>query len=150
MATATSGAEVSIRATTEVINPAAIPPINIVTDDISKYSSDSDTSYDSGEDIDTYKAQYVEENYDINFCKDLVPDIVDGLETMVFFDNWPLCPEIQGGESPQQTREQVLPMQAHKSQIVRSDKCSNGSIPDRFQAQNAVSWVEHTEEWSNE
>ena len=42
-----------------------------MTDDSSKYSSDSDTFYDSEEDIDTYKAQYVEENDDINFFKDL-------------------------------------------------------------------------------
>ena len=56
-----------------------------MTDDSSVYSSDSDTtSLDSQEDFDTYKAQYVEENDDITFFKDLVPDTIDGLETMVF------------------------------------------------------------------
>ena len=53
-------------------------------DDSRKYTKDSDTSSDSEEKIDTYKERYVEEDDNVNFFRDLVPDTVDGLETIVF------------------------------------------------------------------
>jgi len=42
----------------------------------------SETS-DSKEDIGTCKGRYVEEDNDSNFFRDLVPDSIDCLETMV-------------------------------------------------------------------
>ena len=60
-------------------------PINILTDDDSKYS---DSDYSSGseedEDLSTYKTLYVEEDEHVNFFRDFVPITVDGLESMVF------------------------------------------------------------------
>ena len=98
--TATAGEEVSIPSPDEVITPtecrgvevqipsptsvdSSTTPINILSDDSSKFSSCSEAS-DSEEDIDTYKGMYVEEDDDINFFRDLVPESLDGLETMVF------------------------------------------------------------------
>ena len=43
-----------------------------------------DSSLDEEEEVDFYKAQYMEEHDDINFFKDLVLDTIDGLETMIF------------------------------------------------------------------
>ncbi len=54
-----------------------------MSDDCSRFSACSETS-DSEEDVDTYKGNYVEEDEDINFFCGLVPESIDGLETMVF------------------------------------------------------------------
>ena len=105
ISTVTGGAEVPIHAPTEPAECAPRPPdcttnnvatypesdagsessyaINFMSDDSSKYE-DSATSSDSEEEIDTYKVRYVEEDDNVNFFRDLVPDTVDGLETMVF------------------------------------------------------------------
>jgi len=58
-------------------------PVNIISNDSIKFSYFSETS-DSEEDIGTSKGRYVEEDNDINFFRDLVPDSIDYLETMVF------------------------------------------------------------------
>ena len=87
--TATDGEEVSIQSPDEVITPTEcsdsgiISDVNLMSDDSSRFSACSETS-DSEEDVDTYKGNYVEEDEDINFFRDLVPESIDGLETMVF------------------------------------------------------------------
>ena len=102
--TATGGEEVSLQSPTEVITPTEccrggevqirLPtddesmsppssPINIMSDDSSQYAC-SETSSDSEEDIDTYKGRYEDEDENITFFRDLVPQSIDGLETMVF------------------------------------------------------------------
>ena len=53
-----------------------------MSDDSSKFSFCSEAS-DSEEDVYTYKAMYAEEDENINFFRDLVPESIDGLETMV-------------------------------------------------------------------
>ena len=102
ISTVTGGAEVIICATTQVIHPTAsststltLPiqtceptesdaQLNILSDDSSAFSSDSYASSDPEEEIDTYRGTYVEEDTNINFFRDLVPNTVDGLESMVF------------------------------------------------------------------
>ena len=69
--------EVQIHTTTDK------PPVNIMSNDSIQFIYFSETS-DSEEDIGTYKGRYVEEDDDINFFRDLVPDSIDCLETMVF------------------------------------------------------------------
>lgn len=81
--TASAGEEVSIQSPDEVITPtecggvevqipsptsvdSSTTPINIWSDDGSKFSSCSEAS-DSEADIDTYKGMYVEEDDDIHF-----------------------------------------------------------------------------------
>ena len=54
------------------------PPDNIMSDDSSKFNYYSETS-NSEEDIGTYKRRYIEEDNDINFFRDLVPDSINGL-----------------------------------------------------------------------
>ena len=87
--TATDGDEVSIQFPNEVITPtecfnsSTILDVNLMFDDSSRFSAYSETS-DSKEDIDTYKCNYVEEDKDIHFFRNLVPESIDGLETMVF------------------------------------------------------------------
>jgi len=54
-----------------------------MSDDSSRLSACSETS-DSEDDIDTYKGNYVKEDKDIHFFSNLVPEFIDGLETMVF------------------------------------------------------------------
>jgi len=54
MATTTGGAEVLIYATTEVTNPVHYSA-DITSDGSSEYSSDSETSLDSEEEIDNYE-----------------------------------------------------------------------------------------------
>ena len=56
----------------------------MMTDDSSKYSSDLDTYFDLEVNMDSYISQYVEENENINFFKDLVPNTISRLEMMVF------------------------------------------------------------------
>ena len=89
--TATDGEEVSILSPDEVVNPtecncsdsSTVSDVNLMSDDSSRFSACSDTS-DSEEDIDTYKGNYVEEDKDIHFFRNLVPESIDSLETMVF------------------------------------------------------------------
>ena len=69
--------EVQIHTTTDK------PPVNIMSNNSIQFSYFFETS-DSEEDIGTCKGRYVEEDDDINFFRDLVPDSIDCLETMVF------------------------------------------------------------------
>jgi len=55
-----------------------------MSDDSSRLTEDSETSSNSKEEMDTYKGRYVKEDDNVNFFRDLVPDKVDGLETMIF------------------------------------------------------------------
>ena len=57
--------------------------LNILSDDSSQFDDSSDTSC-SDEDFNTYKGRYVEEDDNITFFCDLVPESIDGLENMVF------------------------------------------------------------------
>jgi len=66
MATTTGGAEVLIRDTAKVVNPADYSP-DIISNGSRKYLSNSETSLDSEEDVDNYKRQYEEENEKIYF-----------------------------------------------------------------------------------
>jgi hypothetical protein len=78
------GVEVQIPASTDMHDDSSASPVNFMSDDSSKFSSGGSESSDSDDDIDTYKGRYIEEDDDINFFCDLVPESIDGLETMVF------------------------------------------------------------------
>ena len=80
--TAADGTGVPCPATDEVITPAA--PINILTDDSSKYENESDYGPDTEEELDTYIQLYEKEDEHVTFFRDLVPTTVEGLESMVF------------------------------------------------------------------
>ena len=68
--------------TDEVINPAV--PINILSDDSSQYSDESDYGPDTEEELDTYITLYDKEDEHVTFFRDLVPETVEGLGSMVF------------------------------------------------------------------
>lgn len=75
------GVEVQIPSPTSIDSETT--PISLMSDDSSKFSSCSECT-DSEDELDTYKANYVEGDENINFFRDLVPELIDGLETMVF------------------------------------------------------------------
>ena len=68
--------------TDKVINPAV--PINILSDNSSQYSDESDYGPDTEEELDTYITLYDKEDEHVTFFRDLVPETVEGLESMVF------------------------------------------------------------------
>ena len=78
------GVEVQIPASTDMHDDSSASPVNFMSDDSSKFSSGGSESSDSDDDIDTYKGRYIEEDDDINFFRDLVPESIGGLEMMVF------------------------------------------------------------------
>ena len=53
-----------------------------MSDDNSKFSSRSEYT-DSEDELDIYKDNYVEEDENIDFFRDLVPESIDGLEMMI-------------------------------------------------------------------
>ena len=81
--TAADGAGVPIPTTAKVVNPA-VSPINILTDDSSKYEDESDYGPDTEEELDTYTKLYEKEDEHVSFFCNLVPTTVEGLESMVF------------------------------------------------------------------
>ena len=57
-----------------------------MSEDSSKYSESDDCNLglDEEEYLTTYKALYGKDNAHVNFSRDFVPIIVEGLESMVF------------------------------------------------------------------
>ena len=80
--TIADGAGVPIPTTAEVITPAV--PINILSDCSSKYEDESDYGPDTEEELDAYTILYDKEDEHVTFFRDLVPETVEGLESMVF------------------------------------------------------------------
>ena len=72
--------------TGEIISPThSDSPLNIMTDDSSKYDSDSDWTNNSEEDMNKYGQQYEEEDNNLRFFQDLATHTtIDGLERIVF------------------------------------------------------------------